>query len=74
MIEGSSIVDRHLAGLRLADVEEYLATLRGNELFQGRYFVSATAGTTGGRGVLLWTFREWDQQETPPCNTITCPQ
>ena len=36
-------------GLRLADVEDYLATLRGNDLFQSTYFVSATAGTTGRR-------------------------
>jgi phenylacetate-CoA ligase len=48
-------------GLRLADVENYLATLRGNELFQGKYFVSATAGTTGRRGIFLWNFREWVQ-------------
>ena len=48
-------------GLRLVDVEDYLATLCGNELFQGRYFVSATAGTTGRRGVFLWNFREWVQ-------------
>ena len=48
-------------GLRLANVENYLTTLRGNQLFQGRYFVSATAGTTGRRGVFLWTFREWVQ-------------
>jgi hypothetical protein len=52
-----SVVTR--PGLRLADVEDYLATLRGNELFQGRYFVSATAGTTGRRGVFLWNFPEW---------------
>jgi hypothetical protein len=54
-----SVVTR--PGLRLADVEDYLATLRGNELFQGRYFVSATAGTTGSRGVFLWNFPEWVQ-------------
>jgi hypothetical protein len=54
-----SVVTR--PGLRVADVEDYLATLRGNELFQGRYFVSATAGTTGRRGVFLWNFREWVQ-------------
>jgi phenylacetate-CoA ligase len=54
-----SVVTR--PGLRLADVEEYLATLRDNELFQGKYFVSATAGSTGRRGVFLWTFREWVQ-------------
>jgi hypothetical protein len=51
-----SVVTR--PGLRLADVEDYLATLRGNELFQDRYFVSATAGTTGRRGVFLWNFTE----------------
>ena len=41
-------------GLRLADIENYLATLRGNDLFQGRYFVSATAGTTGTRSIFVW--------------------
>jgi phenylacetate-coenzyme A ligase PaaK-like adenylate-forming protein len=48
-------------GLRLSDIEAYLDRLRGNELFQHRYFVSATAGTTGRRGVFLWNFREWVQ-------------
>ena len=33
-----SVVTR--PGLRLVDVEDYLATLRGNELFQSRYCVS----------------------------------
>jgi phenylacetate-CoA ligase len=55
----NSLVTR--PGLRLADVEDYLATLGGNDLFQGRYFVSATAGTTGRRGVFVWNFREWVQ-------------
>ena len=48
-----SVVTR--PGLRLADVEAYLAQLRSNELFQHSYFVSATAGTTGRRGVFLGT-------------------
>jgi hypothetical protein len=48
-------------GLRLTDVENYLATLRSNDLFQGRYFMSATAGTMGTRGIFLWNFREWVQ-------------
>jgi hypothetical protein len=48
-------------GLRLADIENYVDTLRGNDLFQGRYFVSATSGTTGTRGIFLWNFREWVQ-------------
>jgi putative adenylate-forming enzyme len=49
------------SNLRLSDVEDYLSRLRGNELFQQRYFVSATAGTTGRRGVFLWNFAEWVQ-------------
>jgi phenylacetate-CoA ligase len=47
--------------VHLADVERYLAQLRGNELFNNRYFVSATAGTTGRRGIFLWDFAEWLQ-------------
>jgi phenylacetate-CoA ligase len=54
-----SVVTR--PNLRLVDVEDQVAKLRGNELFQRRYFVSATAGTTGRRGVFLWNFREWVQ-------------
>ena len=46
-------------GVRLRAVEEYLATLRGNELFRGRYYVCATAGTTGRRGVFVWNVAEW---------------
>jgi phenylacetate-CoA ligase len=45
--------------VRLGAVEEYLAGLRGNELFRGRYYVCATAGTTGRRGVFVWNFSEW---------------
>jgi phenylacetate-CoA ligase len=47
--------------VHLADVERYLAQLRGNELFVNRYYVSATAGTTGRRGIFLWDFSEWIQ-------------
>jgi phenylacetate-coenzyme A ligase PaaK-like adenylate-forming protein len=45
--------------VRVAAVEAFLATLGGTELFQDRYYVSATAGTTGRRGIFLWDFREW---------------
>src|SRR5215203_6794980 len=38
-----------------------MTSLRGNELFQDRYYVSATAGTTGRRGIFVWDFREWVQ-------------
>jgi phenylacetate-coenzyme A ligase PaaK-like adenylate-forming protein len=47
--------------VRVAAVEAFLATLGGTELFQDRYYVSATAGTTGRRGIFLWDFREWVQ-------------
>ena len=45
--------------VRLGAVEAYLAGRRGNELFRGRYYVCATAGTTGRRGVFVWNFAEW---------------
>ena len=45
----------------LEAVSRYLAALQGNELFGGRYYVSATAGTTGQRGIFLWNFAEWVQ-------------
>jgi len=48
-------------GVNLEAVDRYLSTLEGNELFQGKYYVSATAGTTGQRGIFLWTFAEWVQ-------------
>lgn len=43
----------------LRAVEEYLAALRGDELFRGKYYVCATAGTTGRRGVFVWNVAEW---------------
>ena len=43
------------------DVEDYLATLRGNELFQGRYFVSATAAPRGDGASSCGTSAEWVQ-------------
>lgn len=45
--------------VRLGSVEDYLAGLRGNELFADKYYVSATAGTTGRRGLFVWSFPEW---------------
>ena len=66
-----SVVTR--PGLRLADVEDYLATLRGNELFQGRYFVSATAGTTRRRGVFLWTSQSGCRSSPPTTGRSTGP-
>jgi phenylacetate-coenzyme A ligase PaaK-like adenylate-forming protein len=45
--------------VRLADVEAHLASLEGNERFRGRYWVAATSGTTGRRGIFLWDLDEW---------------
>jgi phenylacetate-CoA ligase len=45
--------------VRLADVEAHLAALKGNERFCGRYWVAATSGTTGRRGIFLWDLDEW---------------
>jgi phenylacetate-CoA ligase len=49
------------SGVQLTEVEDYLAHLAGNALFHHRYYVSATAGTTGRRGIFLWDFAEWVQ-------------
>jgi phenylacetate-CoA ligase len=46
--------------IRLADVEAHLATLSGaDELFDGRYRVASTSGSTGRRGLFLWDPDEW---------------
>ncbi|MGI5132820.1 phenylacetate--CoA ligase family protein [Pseudonocardia sp. CA-107938] len=45
--------------VQLAGVERYLAGLHGEDLYRGRYYVAATAGTTGRRGVFVWNFAEW---------------
>src|SRR5262245_56536139 len=41
------------------DVEAHLATLRGDERFRGRYWLSATSGSTGRRGFFLANLEEW---------------
>jgi len=45
--------------VHLAEVEAHLAALAGNERFRGRYWVAATSGTTGRRGIFLWDLDEW---------------
>jgi phenylacetate-coenzyme A ligase PaaK-like adenylate-forming protein len=45
--------------VRLAEVDAHLAALQGNERFRGRYWVAATSGTTGRRGIFLWNLDEW---------------
>jgi putative adenylate-forming enzyme len=45
--------------LRLADLESYLRALRGNEPYAGRYWVSATSGSSGRRSIIPSNAREW---------------
>ena len=45
--------------VRLADVDAHLANLRGDERLLGRYRVCATSGTTGRRGLFLFSRAEW---------------
>lgn len=50
--------------LRLADVEEYLRNLVTSRAdpgraWRGQWWVAATAGTTGRRGVFIWNRHEW---------------
>ena len=45
--------------LRLADAEAYLASNPGPELFRNRYVVLSTSGSTGRRGVFLFSKSEW---------------
>ncbi|MBV9508414.1 MAG: phenylacetate--CoA ligase family protein [Acidobacteriia bacterium] len=45
--------------IRLADVETFLRADDGAGLFQGRYVVLSTSGSTGRRGVFLFSVNEW---------------
>jgi phenylacetate-CoA ligase len=46
--------------VRLADVDTHLTTLSGgDEVFNGRYRLASTSGSTGGRGLFLWDPGEW---------------
>jgi phenylacetate-coenzyme A ligase PaaK-like adenylate-forming protein len=45
--------------VHIADVERHLETLRGDDRFLGRYRVNATSGSTGRRGLFLFSHSEW---------------
>ncbi|MDX2054630.1 MAG: hypothetical protein SFV15_19675 [Polyangiaceae bacterium] len=45
--------------VRLNDVERYLETLRSNDRFRGKFWVSRTSGSTGHPGIFLADRREW---------------
>ncbi|TMS00331.1 phenylacetate--CoA ligase family protein [Nonomuraea basaltis] len=45
--------------VRLAEVEEYLETLRGDDRYRGRYWVSATSGSSGRKSIIPSNAREW---------------
>jgi putative adenylate-forming enzyme len=50
------VTDRRV---RLADADAFLRGTPGPDLFQGRYVVLATSGSTGRRGVFLFSRHEW---------------
>jgi putative adenylate-forming enzyme len=45
--------------LRLDRIREFAATMSVTDLFDGRYHVVATSGTTGNRGFFVFTKDEW---------------
>lgn len=45
--------------LHLADLQTYLEQLHGNEPFAGRYWVSATSGSSGRKSVIPSDAHEW---------------
>jgi phenylacetate-CoA ligase len=50
------VTDRRV---RLADLREFLERIEGYRLFQDRYWVARTSGSTGAPGVFLWNRPEW---------------
>ena len=45
--------------VRLDRVRSFLSSMRGTQRLDGRYYVAATAGTTGRPGIFLWDADEW---------------
>jgi len=45
--------------IRLGEVEAHLENLKGTERYLGRYYVNATSGSTGRRGIFLYSPQEW---------------
>lgn len=45
--------------LRLADVRAHAEQMAAGDRYKGRWYVSATSGTSGHRGVFAWSPAEW---------------
>jgi len=45
--------------VRLGELREFLSALDGYRLFQDRYWVARTSGSTGTPGIFLWSRPEW---------------
>jgi putative adenylate-forming enzyme len=45
--------------IKLADADEWLKHRAGGDLFRGRYIALSTSGSTGRRGVFLFSRSEW---------------
>ena len=45
--------------LRLADIETFLRTASADDTFRGRFQVLLTSGSTGRRGIIVYSHEEW---------------
>ncbi|MCL6526347.1 MAG: hypothetical protein K6T57_05625 [Thermaceae bacterium] len=45
--------------IQLKEVEAHLEKLKATERYRGRYYVNATSGSTGRRGIFLYSLLEW---------------
>ncbi|ASZ09596.1 phenylacetate--CoA ligase family protein [Chitinophaga pendula] len=45
--------------LHLKDVENFLNNLKGAELYRDKYYAYATGGTTGVKGIFIYSKKEW---------------
>ncbi len=45
--------------LRLADIEAFLRTASADDTFRGRFQVLLTSGSTGRRGIIVYSHEEW---------------
>lgn len=46
--------------LKLTDVQAFIKNLKGTERLRGRYYVSSTAGSTGLKGIFVYSPEEWN--------------
>jgi phenylacetate-CoA ligase len=45
--------------LKLSDIQDFIKTMKEVNRFNGKYFVSSTAGSSGLRGIFVYDQKEW---------------